>query len=121
MWRSAVAVCVGGMLGCVLRWCLGLWLNGSGSVVPLGTLTANLVGGYIVGVAVAFFALNTTVAPEWRVLIITGFCGGLTTFSSAFAIPAILQREHHRGYSITLVVATPVLCAGLFFADLSST
>jgi fluoride ion exporter CrcB/FEX len=51
---------------------------------------------------------------QLRDVVITGFCGGLTTFSSAFAIPAILQREHHWGYSVTLIVTTPILCAGLF-------
>jgi CrcB protein len=103
MWRSAVAVCAGGMLGCLLRWCLGLWLNGSGSVIPLGTLTANLVGGYIVGVAVAFFALNTSVAPEWRVLIITGFCGGLTTFSSFSAETVLLFRQDRALWALSTI------------------
>ncbi len=93
MWRSVVAICVGGSLGCLLRWFLGLSFSHSASVVPLGTLTANLLGGYLVGVAVAFFALNTTLAPEWRVLIITGFCGGLTTFSSFSAEVVILLRQ----------------------------
>src|SRR5580692_6409496 len=82
MWRSVVAVCVGGSVGCLLRWVLGLWLNSQPTAVPMGTLAANLIGGYIVGVAVAFFALNKTLEPAWRVLVITGFCGRLTTFSS---------------------------------------
>ncbi len=82
MWRSVAAVVVGGGLGCLLRWFLANWFSGTGSVIPLGTLTSNLAGGYIVGVALAFFALNTNLAPEWRLLVITGFCGGLTTFSS---------------------------------------
>src|ERR1700691_1256765 len=79
MWRSVAAICVGGSLGCLLRWYLGTWLNGQLTVMPLGTLTANLLGGYIVGIAVAFFALNTNISPEWKLLVITGFCGGLTT------------------------------------------
>jgi fluoride exporter len=93
MWRSVAAVVVGGSVGCLLRWGLGLWFSGSGSVIPLGTLTANLVGGYIVGVAIAFFALNNSVAPEWRLLIITGFCGGLTTFSSFSAEVVMMLRQ----------------------------
>ena len=93
MWRSAVAVCVGGSVGCLLRWFLGMWLNGHPTVMPLGTLAANLLGGYIVGVAVAFFALNGSLAPEWRLLVITGFCGGLTTFSSFSAEVVALVRE----------------------------
>jgi CrcB protein len=93
MWRSVAAVCVGGSAGCLLRWLLNILFSGSGSVVPLGTLTANLVGAYIVGIAVAFFALNTTLAPEWRLLLITGFGGGLTTFSSFSAEVVMMLRQ----------------------------
>ncbi len=93
MWRSVAAICVGGSAGCLLRWILGLCFANSGSVMPLGTLTSNLLGGYIVGIAVAFFALNNTLAPEWRLLIITGFCGGLTTFSSFSAEVVQMLRQ----------------------------
>ena len=124
MWRSVAAVCVGGSLGCLLRWFLGISLSGTGSVVPLGTLTANLLGGYIVGVAVAFFALNTALAPEWRVLIVTGFCGGLTTFSSFSAEVVILLRQDrmlwafstvalHLGGSLLMTFAGFATVAGL--------
>jgi len=65
-----------------LRWWLGLTLNSYVPSVPPGTLAANLIGGYIIGVAVAFFAASTAIAPEWRLFVITGFCGGLTTFST---------------------------------------
>jgi fluoride exporter len=93
MWRSVVAICVGGSAGCLLRWALNLWFSGTPSVVPLGTLAANLLGGYIVGVAFAFFALNTHLAPQWRLLVITGFCGGLTTFSSFSAEVVTMLRQ----------------------------
>jgi CrcB protein len=93
MWRAIAAVCIGGTVGCLLRWFLGLWLNQQSSVMPLGTLAANLIGGYIVGIAVAFFAMNTTLAPEWRLLVITGFCGGLTTFSSFSAEVVLMLRQ----------------------------
>jgi CrcB protein len=93
MWRAIVAVCVGGCAGCLLRWALSLWFNSAPSVVPLGTLAANLIGAYIVGVAVAFFTLNSNLAPEWRLLVITGFCGGLTTFSSFSAEVVLLLRQ----------------------------
>jgi CrcB protein len=76
-----------------LRWALSLWFNSAPSVVPLGTLAANLIGAYIVGVAVAFFTLNSNLAPEWRLLVITGFCGGLTTFSSFSAEVVLLLRQ----------------------------
>ena len=50
--------------------------------IPPGTWAANMIGGYVVGLAVAFFAANPSLSPEWRLLLITGFCGGLTTFST---------------------------------------
>ena len=93
MWKSVVAICVGASLGALLRWWLGSQLNSLFPDVPPGTLVANLVGGYVVGLAIAFFALYSAIAPEWRLLIITGFCGGLTTFSTFSAeIVALLQQ-----------------------------
>src|SRR5882762_2222676 len=82
MWRSIAAVSIGASLGALLRWWLGLTLNAHFPSIPPGTLAANLIGGYVVGVAVALFATYSAVAPEWRLLVITGFCGGLTTFSA---------------------------------------
>jgi len=68
-------------------------LNAHFPPIPPGTLAANLIGGYVVGVAVAFFATYTAVAPEWRLLVITGFCGGLTTFSTFSAeLVTLLQQ-----------------------------
>jgi fluoride exporter len=93
MWKAAAAVSVGGIVGCLLRWLLGLWFNTQPSAIPLGTLAANLIGGYIIGVAVAFFAVNSNLAPEWRLLVITGFCGGLTTFSSFSAEVVTMLRQ----------------------------
>ncbi|HEX7374909.1 MAG TPA: fluoride efflux transporter CrcB [Steroidobacteraceae bacterium] len=93
MWKSVVAICVGASLGALLRWWLGAQLNNLFPTVPPGTLVANLVGGYVIGVAIAFFALYSAVSPEWRLLIITGFCGGLTTFSTFSAeIVTLLQQ-----------------------------
>jgi fluoride exporter len=93
MWRSIAAVSVGSSLGALLRWWLGARLNAHFPPIPPGTLAANLIGGYVVGVAVAFFATYTAIAPEWRLLVITGFCGGLTTFSTFSAeLVALLQQ-----------------------------
>ncbi|MDB6087442.1 MAG: chromosome condensation rane protein [Gammaproteobacteria bacterium] len=93
MWKSIVAICVGGSVGSLLRWWLGMLLNAHFPTMPPGTLTANLIGGYIIGLAVAFFATFSAVAPEWRLFVITGFCGGLTTFSTFSAeIVALLQQ-----------------------------
>jgi CrcB protein len=77
-----IAVGLGAAIGAWLRWALGLWLNPLLPELPLGTLAANLVGGYLIGIAVAFFMQHPGLSPEWRLLIITGFMGGLTTFST---------------------------------------
>jgi fluoride exporter len=93
MWKSIVAICVGGSLGSLLRWWLGARLNSYFPPIPPGTLTANLVGGYIIGLGIAFFAWFPALAPEWRLLVITGFCGGLTTFSTFSAeVVTLLQQ-----------------------------
>lgn len=76
------AVGIGAVLGAWLRWGLVMWLNPRIAHFPLGTLAANLVGGYLVGIAIAFFLARPDVAPEWRLFVITGFLGGLTTFST---------------------------------------
>jgi CrcB protein len=80
-------------MGCLLRWLLGITLNSYFPEIPPGTLAANLIAGYVVGVAVAAFAAFSTLAPEWRLLIITGFCGGLSTFSSFSAELVAHLRE----------------------------
>jgi CrcB protein len=80
-WALA-AVGVGAVLGAWLRWALATWLNPVLPALPLGTLAANLGGGYLVGLAVAFFAAHSALAPEWRLACITGFLGALTTFST---------------------------------------
>lgn len=79
---SLLAVATGAALGAVWRWGLGEWLNPLFAPIPLGTLAANLIGGMLVGLAVAYFTHQHTGAPEWRLFVITGFLGGLTTFST---------------------------------------
>jgi len=87
------AVGVGAALGASLRWWLGLRLNHLFPTVPLGTLASNLIGGYLVGVAVAIFAQNQGLPQEWRLFGITGFLGGLTTFSTFSAeVVTLLSR-----------------------------
>lgn len=92
---SILAVGIGAALGAWLRWGLGALLNSFLPVLPLGTLAANLLGGYLVGVAVAVFAQHPGLAPEARLFIITGFLGGLTTFStfSAEAMHLLTRGE----------------------------
>jgi CrcB protein len=79
---SVLAIGIGAAFGAVLRWVLGTQLNALFPFIPPGTLAANLLGGYLIGVAIAFFAAVPGLAPEWRLLVITGFLGGLTTFST---------------------------------------
>lgn len=88
-----VAVGIGAAVGAWLRWILGLLLNSLFVAVPPGTLAANLIGGYVIGAAIAFFMQAPAIAPEWRLLIVTGFCGGLTTFSTfSIEIANLLQQ-----------------------------
>ncbi len=91
--KSIIAIFIGAGLGALLRWWRGLTLNSYFPSIPPGTLAANLIGGYIIGVAVAFFASFSGLAPEWRLFVITGFCGGLTTFSTFSSELVILLQE----------------------------
>ncbi len=96
--KSIIAIFIGAGLGALLRWWLGLTLNSFFPSVPPGTLAANLIGGYVIGVAVAFFATSAAIAPEWRLFVITGFCGGLTTFSTfSSELVALLQQGQSLG------------------------
>lgn len=105
MWPSILAIFCGAGFGALLRAGLNVLGGGMLSVIPMGTLLANLVGGYFVGIALAFFGNHTALAPEWRLLVITGFLGGLTTFSSFSAeVVEMLQRGE-----LTWAVCTALL------------
>jgi CrcB protein len=93
MFNSVALISVGAAVGAVTRWLLGLALNGLFPAIPPGTLVANLVGGYLVGVAMAIFSAPLGMAPELRLLVITGFLGGLTTFSTFSAEVARLLQQ----------------------------
>jgi fluoride exporter len=93
MWKSIVVISVGASVGALLRWWLSMRLNSHFPAIPPGTLAANLIGGYIIGIAVALFAAFPGMSPEWRLLVITGFCGGLTTFSTFSAEVVTLLQE----------------------------
>ena len=82
MLNSILAISAGAALGAVMRWLLGLSLNALFPTIPPGTLVANLLGAYLIGIALALFAQHPALAPEWRLLLITGFLGSLTTFST---------------------------------------
>jgi fluoride exporter len=104
-WRSFVAVAVGGMLGCLLRWGLAIFLNRYFPTIPPGTLAANLIGCYVIGVAIAFFTTYPAFAPEWRLFVTTGFCGGLTTFSTFSAEIVILLQSGRTLWALGAVAA----------------
>jgi CrcB protein len=90
---SVIAIMIGGSCGCLLRWFLGMQLNNLFPTLPPGTLAANLLGGYLIGLAVAFFSGHPELPPQWRLLVITGFLGGLTTFSTFSAETATLIQQ----------------------------
>ncbi len=95
-WLQWLAVALGGAVGSVLRWRVAVWLNNPGHVFPLGTLAVNCVGGLLIGMAVAWF--DRVPDELWRLLLITGLLGGLTTFSSFSAESlSLLQRGHWSG------------------------
>ena len=96
---AAFAVASGAGAGALLRWWLALKLNAAFTVVPLGTLVANLAGGYLIGVALAFFAQHPQISPEWRLLLITGLLGGLTTFSTFSAEVVYMLQQGRWGWA----------------------
>ena len=90
---SVLSICIGACVGALLRWQLGLWGNGM-AAIPLGTLSANLLGGYLVGVCIGIFDAMPHLDPQWRLLLVTGFLGALTTFSSFSAeVVGMLQQS----------------------------
>lgn len=103
MLSALIAISLGASLGAVLRWLLGVGMNHLLPALPLGTLAANLVGGYLVGVAVALFAQSPQWAPEWRLFVITGFLGGLTTFSTFSAEVVAALNQGRLGWAAATV------------------
>jgi CrcB protein len=93
MWPSLLAIFCGAGLGALMRAGFNVLTIGIASTFPLGTFISNMVGGYFVGIAVAFFSSNPNLSPEWRLFVITGFLGGLTTFSSfSVEVVAFIER-----------------------------
>jgi len=92
MLKSLIAVIVGGSAGCVIRWLLSVRLNVLFPHLPTGTLLVNLIGGFIIGGALAFFTRQPHLDPCWRLLITTGLCGGMTTFST-FSLEIFSQLQ----------------------------
>jgi CrcB protein len=107
---AAVAVGVGAAVGALFRWRLSVWLN-TGGAMPLGTLAANLIGGYLIGVCVAVFQALPQIDPVWRLALVTGLLGGLTTFSS-FSAEVVLMLQAQR-YGLALATAATHLLGSL--------
>ncbi|EOV8838113.1 fluoride efflux transporter CrcB [Cronobacter dublinensis] len=99
MLKIMLAVFLGGGTGSVLRWWLGLRLNPVHHAIPLGTLTANLAGAFIIGAGLAWFNRMTHLDPMWKLLITTGLCGGLTTFSTFSAEVVFLLQDGRLGWA----------------------
>lgn len=94
MFYSLLVISIGASLGAILRWFFDVSFNALLPNLPLGTLGANLLGAYLIGIAMAAFASQPQLSPEWRLLVITGFLGGLTTFSSFSAqVTQLIQQE----------------------------
>lgn len=115
---SLASIALGATLGAWWRWGFSLWLNARLQSLPLGTLAANLIGAYLIGMAVGFFNDWPQLSPEWRLLVVTGFLGGLTTFStfSAEAVALLQQRDYIAAllHSGTHLLGSIALCiAGL--------
>ena len=97
-----IAICIGASVGALARWGLALWFS-PGAVLPWGTLAANLIGGYLVGVCVAVFQALPQLDPVWRLALVTGFLGALTTFSS-FSVEVVGMLGQQR-YALALGTA----------------
>lgn len=94
--KSLLAVVIGGSAGCIIRWLLAVRLNSLFPSLPPGTLLVNLVGGFIIGAALAWFLRHPSVDPSWRLLVMTGLCGGMTTFSTfSLEVFSLLQGGNY--------------------------
>jgi CrcB protein len=98
----AAVICLGACLGALARWRLSVWLNTAHPWVPLGTLAANLVGGLVVGVAMAAVEAHPDIDPAWRLAVVTGFLGALTTFSTFSAETVALLQMGRPGSALAL-------------------
>ncbi|RKP50810.1 fluoride efflux transporter CrcB [Trinickia fusca] len=97
---SILSIFIGAGLGALLRWALSLSLNAILPAVPLGTLASNLIGAYLIGVAAVFFTAKAGLPPEWRLFVITGFMGGLTTFSTFSVEVVTLMAQNEFGWAL---------------------
>lgn len=105
MAATLIAISTGAALGALLRWWLGNAFNALLPSIPPGTLIANLLGGYIIGLAISYFGGHPGFSPQWRLFIVTGFCGGLTTFSTfSGELASLLQQERYGWLAASIAV-----------------
>ena len=102
---AVLAVGCGAFAGALLRWAFGIWFNPLLPALPLGTLVSNLVGGFVIGAALGLFNQFQSLPPEVRLFVTTGFCGGLTTFSTFSAETVTLMLRQQYGWTLAIVAA----------------
>jgi CrcB protein len=117
---AGAAVALGAALGAWLRWGLAMWLNGLFPALPPGTLLANLLGGYLIGLALAYFALHPGLPAEWKLLVVTGFLGALTTFSAFSAEVVNLLHQGRIGWALATVTGHVLGSLAMTFAGMAS-
>ena len=120
MWTAILAVAGGAALGALARWGLSLSLNHLFPALPPGTLLANLVGGYLIGLAMAFMGPGSSLPPEWRLFVITGFLGGLTTFSTFSAEVTTALQQGRLAWALATVSTHVLGSLALTFAGLAT-
>ncbi|MEJ8854043.1 fluoride efflux transporter CrcB [Variovorax robiniae] len=102
MFLNALVICSAACVGALMRWGFATWLN-PGSVLPWGTLAVNLIGGYLIGIAIGFFQGMPDLDPAWRLMVITGFLGTLTTFSSFSAETVAMLMNGRLGLAFATI------------------
>jgi len=102
---SVLAVGFGAFAGALLRWGFGILFNPLLPALPLGTLAANLLGGFVIGAALGLFTQFQSLPPELRLFVTTGFCGGLTTFSTFSAETVTLMLRQQYGWTAAIIAA----------------
>jgi fluoride exporter len=120
MFAAILAVSLGAALGALSRWGLSVGLNHAFPSLPPGTLLANLIGGYFVGLAVALFAMRPELPAEWRLFVITGFLGGLTTFSTFSAEVVHALQAGRTGWALATVASHVLGSLALTLAGLAT-